>query len=477
MALIIGEVLYQALNRVQQLMLLEVHRNAAPPKPAQYRFKPLSLVYNALFERVLPTQAVKNSPVGVKKPDVIRILNKYLSNEDGTSVGSSTLHRMELGQQKKEFTVDSWEQLGELIVYELRSEANYLKEIELAEVALASPVVEQAYNKAYKLLHACIRHSLDLLPALTKKLPSKKAVIEDLGYNAVVWFQDNKFDLAFKHYRAFYPELENMSLYSASMKDEDELELDQKIALVHDMLQVLWDIYKVWIEEGLAVSALWPGSLGSEHPLSRDVKTQTGVQTWGLGRLSWQAPVMERRREKGVDDRSKKFAKSEGRPSEAGPSYTTVRFCGINTMVSTLQHVSGKLGVKMPERIAALGKDELVGLVWGIFAFWSLRYRKSIGPAHCFFEIREAAAQCGVELAKGDGYPEKGGVKVALKSKHAPNLTSNLRRRALLAGLEQSIIADYSKLDATTKQAFESPVDNSMAGVKVRQTLPNPFTK
>lgn len=473
MALILSPSFYASLNRVQQLTWLQSH--CTVPE-ALYRFKPISLVYGIIADKLMTLASVHKSPVGVTRPELIRVLNKYLSSDPEPTNAESALYRLEFGRQKKEFTVGSWEEVGELVVYELRSEKNYLKELELAEVALASPLIAATYTKVCTLLNACIEHSLTLLVPLRKRLPSSKTpLIEELEDEVDTWFKSTTFKVKFKHYRAYFPELENYSLSEAVNDRLDELKPDQKIALVHDMLQVLWDIYTFWVKkDGLGNSAVWPDFLDGEHPLSREMTTQTGVRKRGVGVLSWQENVMEPRG-KDTDERSKQFAREQGRPSESGPSYTTVRFCGINNLVKTLRHVSDKLGVTLPPSIKELSKDERIHLVWGIFAFWSLRYRKSVTTAHCFFEIREAARQCDAEMAKGEGYPEVGPVKAALRSTHTPDLTSRLRKRALLMGMDQAIIADYSTLDSTTRTAFEAPGGESMVGVKVRQKLPNPF--
>jgi hypothetical protein len=414
---------------------------------------------------------------------IIASIKATVTGACGTATNSDMSTRVDEGTLKKDATVGSWDELAQLVIYEFKSEGNYLSELALAEVVMGSPLIEAAYNKALRSLHECIDQFGVMLLLLAKKEPSNAAIMTFRQEMRKMYYT-TEFKIAYKHYRGFFPGNAGMSLKEAAELDVSQLELSQKIALVHDMLQVVWDFYKAWIEEGFPIDD-WPSKfmkssfLSNEvsllHPLSKPTKAQTGEQTKNIIIKTWVEPVMEDRKLPGVDERAKQFAKSKGRPSEAGPSFTTVRFCSINDSIQAFKHISRSLMTKNNDAIAELTKQEITHLVWGIFGFWSLHYRKSVGPAHCYFEIQEAAKQCGFPLSASEGYPDASALKVTLKSTSAPGTASRLRQKALKFGLEQSIIKNDSEMTSTTLRKLNDPKERDLSNVSVRKTLPNPL--
>jgi hypothetical protein len=477
-------------------------------------FKDNAHAYNAMVGKIQGLVLAQCGALGVTTADIIRVLHKY--------VGAGDMRQtIQTGAVQKQFEVDSWASLANLVVYELKSEVNYLTEIDLAEMVAMSARVKASVEAAGKVLSAC----LDMLWILHVRIKDVDlTAVETAGHRDIAakarvfraaWgpvnesYTSEDFELGHKHYRAFVSEMGAhplMDLAPGASEEAVSAGFEKRTAVLHDLLQVLYDFFA-----DDAVMRIYP------HPLEKSVNTLTGTKP---GRVYGTNPVMEPR-SKDVDKRSKAFAKSRGRPSEAGPSYTTVRVCSLNaaagkvleiaahfdaflekakaTMVAREYEKSKEAIVKARSGIRQLTEVERKDTVWAMFGYWTLYYRKSVGPAHTFFEIREAASQCGVVLTKHDRYPtlDKMVTKMGLEA-YVPTLATRLRKRALKLGLELSVVKDASTMNERTLGGFAPgrPIlvrdlvegcrarderwdvlraQQSMAGVSVRRALPNPF--
>lgn len=479
------------------------------------RFKDNSHAYNALVTKIQGAVLAQCAAMGAARTDIVRVLHKYVS-------GDSVLTNVRAGAVRKDFDIDSWASLADLVIYELKSEINYLTEIDLAEMVAMSPRVLQSVTAAIKVLSTCLEipqvlrlkitdADIDALSRGGHQTESTRAMAFKSAWGAVDdSYTESDFDVKHKHYRAFVGGLGQHSLSDLATDgwiDDMEWDFEKKAAVLHDLLQVVHDFFA-----SQGVKAIFP-----QHPLQKSVNTLTGLEA---GCISVKK-VMEPR-SGAVDGRSKAFAKSRGRPSESGPSYTTVRVCSINNAVtsfaqvnkhfegileklkgtkSALEYQSAKAHITRIRGVMRQLTDvERKDLVWAMFGYWTLYYRKSVGTAHTFFEIREAAKQCQVLLTHHDRYPtlDKMVTKMGLES-YVPTLATRLRKRALKLGLELPGVKNDADLSDRTRAAFAPGggalsvkqlldaakardeqwdllrAQLSMAGVSVRRGVPNPF--
>ncbi|NNB88924.1 hypothetical protein [Corallococcus exiguus] len=487
----------------------KIYRHKVKSQNDKFVFRDTESVYTTLANKIQSMVLPQCANFGATRADLIRVLHKYVSSGhtrelviqsvqpgndnahsrqiEAANTYRGVHHNLQTGAVRKEFEVNSWQSLANLMVYELKSEASYLTEIELAEMVAMSSRVAASLDAGINVLASY----LDLM--VTLKSHIKKTALDSLvrKSNAAAqataclgWWDDrddrddsvassytsSKFKLDHKHYRAFVSGLENLPL--GGMYADD---FEKKAAVFHDLLQVVYDLFAK--------------DEASPHPLEQaNMKTQTGFKLFGL------MEDMEPRSKKDVDARAKAFAMGEGRPSESGPSYTTVRVCSINKAHDKfLEIINGFEEILREAKKAMAANDfemsklsiatcrsgirpltavELKDTVWAMFGYWSLYYRKSITTAHTFFEVREAARQCGVSLTGKAAYPTRDEmVREMGLSAYAPSLATRLRKRAFKLGLELPLVKNAKEFDAKTLAGFAKgpiPIEELLKAKKAK---------
>ncbi len=318
--------------------------------------------------------------------EILRVLAKYLASKGGER------WLLTSGRLSKDFTVNSWDLLADRMIYELRSETYYDSELMMAMCVEKSHRIKASVDIATNRLHVAIRLLLKRQDLSSK---ARQVFEDDLGNTA--------YDPVTKHYHAFQPG--SPSINALLLKGNKGRSLEESVAALHDLLEVAFQLFKQL-------------STVTSHPLIRQVKVTT-------------APNTRRVRDQNTTDEAINFTLGRGLPTEMGPSYTTVRFCSINEV---FKHVS------KTNRPRDLTKQELTDLVWAIFAYWTLSYRKSYSGAHCFFEVYDAARNFGIQLtANGQHlnvFQAQGKFSVSLSKQDLKVLRS--RQQRLREGLDQA---------------------------------------
>ena len=462
-----------------ELAHLQANPQAAMIDGTLLRLRDHPIVYTALVSKIAGSALARCAEVGAGQADMIRVLRKYVVAADlGTlpaavaealppALGPHKYVSFKQGYAWRDIEIDSWAALADLVVYELTSEVNYLTEIELAEMVMLSTRVEQSVDGAIERLSQCLSVPTLLLSGLTNMQiealgADRSARLMQAARTAGGRVRDAYFEDEFrqhnKQYRPYMSELGGHSLQALSWpQDEVQLNLEKKIGLMHDLFQVAYDFFGNAEINDLV-----------NNPLETAMRTQTGRNFFGK--------VMESRDNPGSSERSKAYAKSIGRPSESGPSYTTVRVCRINELMAAFKRLLGHFRSVLQDAPASPGNpaanakasaralqistglvactdSERKDLVWAMFAYWTLYYQKSMGPAHTFFEVREAAKQCGVVLTKHARYPttQKMLVKMDLQG-YAQTLSTRLRKRAHKLGQGVGRVKDIGELVLVTQQ-------------------------
>lgn len=347
-------------------------------------------IYNKIKGKV-------SSQCGAGRDDVIRILRKYMLSPTGNK------QRLSQGRLDKNFTVESWNALADLVIYEYKSEKNYDVELELAMIIASSPIIERSVNKAIEVVAEVIGSSL-------RKI-DRGPYPEDYDYE---W--SPMLETSYKASKTYHPFLlGSPSIHGLVLKgDAGRRTLEEGIATLHDMLERVWRLY----------TNLTSSRLAPSNPLARDGVTVT------TGNKKREARTHE------TEAKTKAYTRSLGIPTEMGPSFTTARFLSINRLLDDWD------GHGVWPKPSALTNTELQHLALAIFAYWTLSYRKGYSGAHTWFDVADAARSCGLGFPDGLNYPKPDVLTRRLNSVLRPDFRKILdqRKGLLRQGFEQSRI-------------------------------------
>jgi len=355
-------------------------------------------VLNELYKKIKVRVA---QSCDAKEDDVKRILRKYLFSSP------STKSRLSEGVVQKDFTVTSWNALADLIVYEYKSESNYDQELKLAMIISQSPAVKQSVDTAIEavveIIGSCLRR-IDQGPYPEDHAHEFKPLHET----------------AYTGSKTYHPFLEGSpSMHMLVIKgDSQTRSVTESAALLHDLLERVWRLYSNLVQSELAAA----------NPLQRPGVTIT------IGKRKIQP------RSHTTEELTKAYTRKSGIPTEAGPSFTTIRFLSINNLIDDWVDTS----VWSNRKPAKLTASQLQHLALAIFSYWTLSYRKSFSGAHTWFDVADAARACGVTFPDGVQYPDP---KALAKRLGAPAWSTESqgilesRQKLLRQGLEQAVLS------------------------------------